>query len=87
MEVQVETLLQDGEPLRARPYAEMIQTRDPYGHYLQGRIHEAESDPEAAREAYEAFTSAWRDADPDIPALQHAKAVLTGEPSAEAPTL
>ena len=87
MEVQVEALLQDGEPLRALPYAEMIQTQDPYGHYLEGRIHEAASDPDAAQKAYQEFVAAWRDADPDIAALQHAKAVLTGEPSAEAPTL
>jgi len=87
MEIQINALVNAGQPLRALPYAEMIQTTDPYGHYLEGRIHEAAGDADAAREAYEAFTSAWRDADPDIPALQHAKAVLAGESPSEAPPL
>ena len=87
MEIQVGALVDAGEAERALPYAEMIQFFDPYGHYLEGRIHEVAGNPEAAREAYEAFTSAWRDADPDIAALEHAKAVLAGTPPAEAPPL
>jgi hypothetical protein len=42
---------------------------------------------EAARMAYEQFASAWRDADPDIPALRYARAVLDGAASAAAPPL
>lgn len=87
MEVQINALVEAGEPQRALPYATMIQAYDPYGHYLEGRTHEAVSNPEAARDAYQEFLDAWRDADPDIPALQHAKAVLAGESPSDAPPL
>jgi tetratricopeptide (TPR) repeat protein len=76
MEVQVQSLIGGGEPARALPYAQIIATTDPYGHYLAGRAHEALGNLEAARTAYEQFVAAWRDADPDISALQHAKAML-----------
>ena len=86
MEQQVRALIEAGEPARAVPYAATIATRDPYGRYLAGRAHEAAGNAEAACQAYAQFTSAWRDADPEIPALQYAQAVLDGEPPAEAPS-
>jgi hypothetical protein len=87
MEQQVRALLEAGEPGRALPYAATIATHDPYGHYLAGRAHEAAGNPEAARTAYQQFTSAWRDADPDTPALRYAQSVLDGTASAAAPPL
>ena len=83
----VRAQIRAGDAAAALPYAEMITAQDPYGHYLAGRAHEALSQSEAARESYQQFVTAWRDADPDIPALQHAKAVLAEDPSAEAPPL
>jgi len=85
MEVQVQSLIGRGEPARALPYAQIIATTDPYGHYLAGRAHEALGNLEAARTAYEQFVAAWRDADPSISALQHAKAML-GDTSDIGPT-
>jgi hypothetical protein len=79
MEVQISAFIESGDPERALPYARMIQIPNPYGHYLEGRALEAAGDLGAARAAYEQFVHAWRDADPGIPALQYAKAVLAGE--------
>lgn len=86
MEQQVRALIEAGDPARAVPYAATIATIDPYGHYLTGRAHEALGDKDAARTAYEQFVSAWRDADPEIPALQYARSVLDGT-AAGAPLL
>ena len=87
MAASVRAQLRAGRASEALPYAQMIAAQDPYGHYLAGRAHEAAGNAEAARQAYAQFTSAWRDADPEIPALQHAKAVLDGDASADAPPL
>jgi hypothetical protein len=87
MEAQVRALIKGNRPERALPYTETIASLDPYGHYLAGRAHEASGDAEATRAAYERFVSAWRDADADIPALQHAKAVLDGDFPTEAAPL
>jgi hypothetical protein len=76
MEQQVRTLIAGEEAERALPYAAMIASEDPYGHYLAGRAHEAAGHSEAAREAYEQFVRAWRDADSNIPDLQYARAAL-----------
>lgn len=87
MEAQVRALIGDGQPERTLEYAAIVATRDPYGHYLAGRAHEAAGNPDAARAAYEQFVSAWARADADISALQYARAVLDGTASAEAPPL
>lgn len=87
VEVHAASLIASADPARAVPYAQIIQSLDPYGHYLEGRAHEATGNDEAARTAYQRFESAWRDADPDIPALQHARTVLAGETTAEPPPL
>ena len=87
MESQLKALIRKGDPQLARSYAHVIATTDPYGHYLAGRAHEAAGSAEAARQAYAQFTSAWRDADPEIPALRHANAVLDGDAEIDAPPL
>jgi len=87
MEAQIRALIGSSQPGRALEYATIVATRDPYGHYLAGRAHEAAGNPEPAREAYAQFVSAWARADADIPALQYARAVLDAEAPAEAPPL
>jgi hypothetical protein len=87
MVASVRAQIRAGDAAAALPYAEMITVQDPYGHYLAGRTHEALGDAEAARASYQLFVTAWRDADPDIPALQYAKAILANDASAEAPPL
>jgi tetratricopeptide (TPR) repeat protein len=87
MAESVRAQIRAGDAAAALPYAEMITAQDPYGHYLAGRAHEALGRIEAARTSYQQFVTAWRDADPDLPALQHAEAVLAEDPSAEAPPL
>ncbi|WP_263788094.1 hypothetical protein [Salinibacter grassmerensis] len=86
-EHQLKAYIDEGEPQSALSLAHIIATTDPYGHHLAGRAHEAAGDMEAARADYERFVGAWRDADPNIPALQYAQAVLNGEASIEAPPL
>jgi hypothetical protein len=87
MEAQIRALIGSSQPDRALEYATIVATRDPYGHYLAGRAHEAAGHPEAALAAYEQFASAWARADEDIPALRYARAVLDGEVPAAAPPL
>lgn len=87
VERQLKAFIDEGEPQSALSLAHVIATTDPYGHHLAGRAHEAAGDMEAARTAYEQFVSAWRDADPNIPALQYAQAVLNEQAPIEAPPL
>jgi hypothetical protein len=87
MTASVRAQIRAGNAAAALPYAEMITAQDPYGHYLAGRAHEALGNAEAARASYQQFVTAWRDADPDRPALQYAKAVLANDALAEAPPL
>lgn len=72
----VRAQIRNGRADGALPCAETIATQDPYGHYLAGRAHEATATLASAWAAHERFVVAWRDADPDIPALQYAHSVL-----------
>lgn len=53
-----------------------IVVSDPIGavaRLLLGRAYALSGDKTKAKAAYQDFLTLWRDADPDIPVLQHAK--------------
>ncbi len=43
-------------------------------HYQLGKAYQEKNDPARARQWYERFLALWKDADPDLPALQDARA-------------
>jgi hypothetical protein len=54
-----------------------IVVHDPVGalaHLQQGRAFAIAGDRAKANTAYKSFLAAWKDADPDVPVLQKAKA-------------
>jgi len=70
-------LLQDlGRPQEAEPYLLSLD-EDPYAHFELGRIYEALGRREEARERYELFVTAWRDAEPELqPRVAEARQAL-----------
>lgn len=73
-----------GQPQEAaRRYQEVVarfsiggEGQEPWilAHYELGKIYEELGDTQKAKEYYEKFLNIWKDADPDIPVLQQAKA-------------
>lgn len=72
----VRLALEMGRPEETERYLLSLDD-DPYAHFELGRIYEGLGRTEEARERYELFVTAWRDADPELqPKVAEARQAL-----------
>jgi tetratricopeptide (TPR) repeat protein len=65
-----------GRPAEAVRYFR-TQALDPLSHYELGKIYDAVGEDGKAREEYEVFLAAWRDADPELrPVVERARSAM-----------
>jgi hypothetical protein len=73
-----ELLLEDGRPHEAEKYLASLWF-DPLAYRELGKLYVEVEEPEKAREAYEGFVTAWKDADPELrPMVIEARQALAG---------
>lgn len=73
-----ELLIQDGRPHEAEKYLASLWF-DPLAYRQLGKLYVEMEEPDKAREAYEMFVTAWRDADPELrPMVVEARQALAG---------
>jgi class 3 adenylate cyclase/tetratricopeptide (TPR) repeat protein len=73
-----ELLIEDGRPHDAEKYLASLWY-DPLTYRRLGKLYVEMEEPEKAREAYEGFVTAWRDADPELrPMVIEARQALAG---------
>ena len=73
-----ELLIEDGRPHDAEKYFTSMRF-DPLAYRRLGELYVEMEEPDKAREAYEMFLTAWRDADPELqPMVVQARQALAG---------
>jgi class 3 adenylate cyclase/tetratricopeptide (TPR) repeat protein len=73
-----ELLIEDGRPHDAEKYLASLWY-DPLVYRKLGKLYVEMEEPEKAREAYEGFVTAWKDADPELrPMVVEARQALAG---------
>ena len=73
-----ELLVEDGRPHDAEKYFVSLWF-DPLAYRRLGELYVEMEEPEKARESYESFLTAWREADPELqPMVVHARQALAG---------